>query len=365
MDSRGWRRGSLPAPYNAGVPDSPLAFVTDEPMLHQFLGYLADVRRRIDAGEEEVELHVHPARVEEISHAFSRMVRSGEERLHQLARLLARSVYGEEFDLRSVVIGQVESTGERFLLQQPIQERLLFGLTDLDLGQRILQRVRFSTADGWHPVQLVANAVEYLPTGESPRGVHKIISRIKAEEEVWNKVVDELFDLDSLVRKDKELRPLSPYVKDVFGLKFVVTSPREARALQQHLVDLRWTRAQLEAGRVTPEDDTFGLKFVETKDYLARSGRKRSDWMAIKSVVQWHGKSFEIQVQPLRNYYRERERATGESHDMHKAQREAVRDEVAARIPLFGFTRDLLKWLFGGRDGDAPSHPRVRLRVED
>lgn len=344
--------------------DSPLAFVTDDPLLHQFLGYLADGRRRIDAGEQDVVLRFHPDRMEEIHHAFRRMVREGEERLHQLARLLARSVYVEGFDLRSVVIGQVAGTSERFLLQQPLAERLLFGLTDLDLGQRLLARVRYAVGDELRTVQLIANAVEYLPTGDSPRGVHKIISRIKAEEEVWNKVVDELFDLDTLVRRDKKLNPLSQYVKDVFGLKFVVTSPRQARELHDFLVDLEWSRDELRAGRVEPRSSTVQMEFVETKDYLARAERKTSDWQAIKSVVRWHERSFELQVQPLRNYYRERERATGESHDMHKARRESVRDEVAGRVPLFGFYRDLLRWLFGGRLGEAPAHPGVRLELD-
>ena len=41
--------------------------------------------------------------------------------------------------------------------------------------------------------------------------------RIKAEEEIWNKVVDEIFEVDSLVERDKELRHLSRYVKKFPG----------------------------------------------------------------------------------------------------------------------------------------------------
>ena len=32
-------------------------------------------------------------------------------------------------------------------------------------------------------------------------GVFKCISRIKAEEEIWNKVVDEIFEIDNLVKR--------------------------------------------------------------------------------------------------------------------------------------------------------------------
>ncbi len=260
-------------------------------------------------------------------------------------------------------VREVVETEERFLLQQSLEEHLLFGLTDLDLGQRLLARVKFTTGDGLSDVRLVANAVEYLPQGENELGVHKVISRIKGEEELWNKVVDELFHLDRIVERDKQLRPLSRYVKDVFGLKFVVSSVSEVPAVHARLLAKSWMRAELEEAGVTPQEGTYRLELVETKDYLTLQGRKGSDWMAIKSVVRWWGKPFELQIQPLRNHYRERERVTRESHDQHKARREQLRDEVAARIPLFGFYRDLLRWAFGGQQGQPPQHPGVELRV--
>jgi len=345
------------------VRDSPLSLVTDDPLLRQFIEYLDHVRRQVEA-EGGAVLELHGSRLAEVHHAFRRMVRSGEERLHRLARLLAREVYDGDFDLRSVVVGEVAATGERFLLQQALEERLLFGLTDLDLGQRLLSRVKFRAGDDLSEVGLVANAVEYLPRTENALGVHKVISRIKAEEELWNKVVDELFGLDAIVRRDKELRPLSRYVKDVFGLKFVVGSVAQVPAVHERLVGRSWTRSELGSAGVPLGDDVYRLEVLETKDHLSLRTRKGSGWTAIKSVARWWGTTFELQIQPLRNYYRERERVTRESHDQHKGRRDALRDEVAARLPLFGFYRDLLRWAFGGRTGPPPSHPGVVLRVD-
>ena len=57
-----------------------------------------------------------------------------------------------------------------------------------------------------------------------------MISRIKAEEEIWNKVCDEIFRIDELLERDKKLRALSRYVKDVFGVKVVVRHPRRTQA---------------------------------------------------------------------------------------------------------------------------------------
>jgi hypothetical protein len=99
------------------------------------------------------------------------------------------------------------------------------------------------------------------------------------------------------------------------------------------------------------------------KDYLNSRGRKRSGWQAIKSVVRWHGKTFEIQIQPLRNFLHEREQLTTESHSGFKAQREQVRDEIAKQIPLFGFYRDLLQWLFADGDGKPPTFKGIRVEV--
>jgi hypothetical protein len=110
---------------------------------------------------------------------------------------------------------------------------------------------------------------------------------------------------------------------------------------------------------------TERLQFIEVKNYLEGTQRKRTGWEAIKSVVAWSNKTFEIQIQSLRNYLREQERLTKESHTSFKANREQVRAQVAERIPLFGFYQDLLLWLFLNPDGEPPSHERVILRVID
>ena len=82
-------------------------------------------------------------------------------------------------------------------------------------------------------------------------------------------------------------------------------------------------------------------------------------------MVVWSNKTFEIQIQSLRNYLREQERLTKESHTSFKANRERVRDQVADRTPLFGFYQELLRWLFLNPGGPPPSHERVILKVVD
>ncbi len=356
----------MPDPTWTNPRQSPLWMVTREPLIHQFVGYLQDARRQLlERPGQRHELVLSRSRAAEVTHAFGRTVRQGEERLHRLARLLADHLYAGRHELRSVVVGEIPGSGERFLLQQPLSVSQLYGLTDMDLGQRLLARVRLDGPSGLVRPRLVANAVEYLPVDENPWHAHKIISRIKAEEEVWEKVVDEIFDVDSLIQRDKELRAMSRFVKDVFGLKIVVGSAADAPRVHAELASLRWDADFLAEHRVAAGEDTATLRMIETKDYLSREGRKRSGFMAIKSVVGWWDATFEVQVQPLRNYYRERERITRESHDAHKLRREALRERLAHQVPLMAFMRDLLRWLFGGQHGAPPEHPDVALALVD
>ncbi len=107
------------------------------------------------------------------------------------------------------------------------------------------------------------------------------------------------------------------------------------------------------------------LRFVEVKDYLSSDQRKKTGWEAMKSVVQWWDKTFEIQIQPLPNFHHEREYLTRESHNSFKLNREQVRKQVAEQVPLFRFYQDLLQWLFLSPQLPAPVHGGVKaLLVE-
>lgn len=333
--------------------------VTREPRVTQLVAYLQAQSAKIlgEPAEQHV-LHFSRAELEGIREAFAQTIRRGESKLHHLGGLLSQTLFGGPYELDSVVIGQVEGTRERFTLVQTLSPAELYGLTDLDLGTRQLARLRF---DGWRRANLVANFVEYQPQGLGSSGTYKIITRIKAEEEIWNKVVDEIFALDELVSKDKQLRKLSRYVKDVFGLKIVVGEADHVRLLHERLEGYRWELSELSALGIPASEGTDRLEFVEVKDYLDQS--KKSGWKAMKSVVRWWDDTFEIQVQTLRNYLRERERLTRESHSSFRLRREQVRDQVAEAVPLFGFYRDLLRWLFLEPQEPPPSFPSVCVDV--
>jgi len=281
-----------------------------------------------------------------------------------LGALVADKLFSADYDLKSVVIGEIPSSQVRFEYAQPIRIETLLAETDLDLGNRILSRMAMRGVDAFETPRLVANFVEYQPTRLNPLTVHKMISRIKAEEEIWNKVCDEIFSLDELISRDKDLRQLSHFVKDVFGLKVVVGDAQNASRLQHALETMKFSDNELVQAGIELDAGHSALKFVEVKDYLTGPQNKQSGWEALKSVVQWWDGVFEIQIQPLSNYFREREMLTRESHAAFKANREHVRNELAQRIPLMGFYRDLLYWLFVAPDAPPPQFNHVEVRVE-
>jgi hypothetical protein len=344
---------------------SPLWLVSSEPALSELVVTLQRARAAYAERPGSTQaLRFSLRRLREARDGFAAMIRRGELQLHRLSRLLCDRLL-RSYQRQGVIIGQVEGTGERFTLTVDVSPDELFACTDLDFGTRRLDRLRVLNGGEAERATLVSNVIEYQATEPNGLSIYKIVSRVKAEEEIWNKVTDEIFNLDGIVLRDKKLRHLSRYVKDVFGIKIVVGTARAAYKTQSRLARLTWKAAHLRDVGVEPGDLSRSLNFVEVKDYLSRAHRKRSGWSALKSVVRWCGKTFELQVQPLSNYLHERELLTQESHAAFKLKRERVRDEVAAQLPLFAFYRDLLRWLLIEPVGRPPRHDGIRVLLDD
>jgi hypothetical protein len=334
---------------------SPLWMLGTSPKLEGLVHFLTAIKERLTEEEDApVALCFSNEYLGEVRREFNEMLRQGEARLHELAYLLSQQLLSV-FQVQSVVIAEAPTSHERFSVVQMLNPESLFNITDIDLGTYQLKKLLIRDGESWSTPALVSNVVEYVATKPNVHGVHRIFSRIKAEEEIWNKVTDEIFLLDTLVKRDKTLVSYSRFVKDVFGLKIVVGTEKEARLCHDFLEQVRFMPNPSVAGYE-------GLEFIETKEHLEESDRKASGWQAIKSVVRWGGRTFEVQVQPMHNYLAEKEQLTSESHSGFKSRREAIRDQIAKDIPLFQFYRDLLKWLFlNENDVPVPSFQHVTL----
>jgi hypothetical protein len=345
-----------------------------DPVLHQFISYLAE-RKAEQENNPELHVRIELSRdfIKSVRESFKQNILEGERQLHVLSHLLSAIFLDGEFELHSNVIGALPDSDDRpFHIRERINRENLFSITDIDLGNQMLDNFRYRKEDQWVPLDLSANFVEYLPQRQTTTGVNRLTSRVKAEEELWNKVTDEIFHVDQLVSKDKHLRQYSKYVKDIFGIKIVCEDEAACFDVHTKVVQLAASKPsidqldahdplsiseQLLSGRFTPEDDLSEhshrlLKFLETKDYLSCPPEtlKKTGWKALKSVVEWHGRLFEIQFQPLSNYYLELDHMAGPSHKSFKIVRDSMREDLVQQIPLYGFYRDLLKMLFLGTD---------------
>ena len=344
---------------------SPLWMVTTEPLLNELFVRLQQLRLElIEDPATPRQLQFSRAHLERVRQAFANMICHGEEKLHRLCQLICHS-FLTSYQIQSVVIGEIETTKERLTISQGIAAEDLYSTTDIDLGTRQLSKLQFFDGQSWSKANLVANMVDYQPAEINSYGIHKIISRIKAEQEIWNEVVDEIFDLDRIVARDKKLRHLSRYVKDIFGIKIVVGGLVDVHEVQSALIDMTWSDEDLQRVQIEPQAETRRLQFVEVKDYLTPGQQKRSGWEAMKSVVRWSDKTIEIQIQPLGNFLHERELLTKESHTSFRFRREQVRGQVAEQIPLFRFYQELLRWLFLNPNASSPVYQGVTLSLVD
>lgn len=339
---------------------SPLMMAMHDPVLHRFISFLAEKKAEQEANPgKHLEIELDREMILSVRESFRQNILDGERHLHILSHLLASVLLQGEFELHSNVIGVLpgDDDDRPFLIRERINRETLFSVMDIDLGNQMLDNFRYKKDKDWVPLQLSANFIEYLPAGRLDMGVNRLTSRVKAEEELWNKVTDELFMIDQLVSRDKHLRRYSKFVKDIFGIKIVCDDDATCLKIHEKLLTVTvagrdWEKLDelafvaLPAHGRLPSDKL--LEFVETKDYLTcePSERKKTGWRAIKSVVRWYDRLFEIQVQPLNNYYLEIDHMAGPSHRSFKLNRDTMRDEVARHIPLYGFYRDLLKMLF-------------------
>lgn len=337
---------------------SPLLMAMHNPVLHQFISYLASKKdEQEEKPEEHVEIEISRQLIAKVRESFRASILDGEWHLHSLGHLLASILLDGEFELHSNVIGALPGEeGRPFLIRERISRDTLFSVTDIDLGNHMIDNFRYHKGDQWVPIGLSANFIEYVPFSRPASGVNRLTSRVKAEEELWNKVTDEIFGLDDLVTRDKQLQKYSKFIKDVFGLKIVCEDDATCMRVHEQLETMTLSASDVArlqelcdlSVSVDRSEPERLLEFIETKDYLNcdTSKMKKTGWKALKSVAKWKGRLFEIQIQPLANYYLELDHMSGPSHRSFKTQRDTLRDEIARRYPLYRFYRDLLKMLF-------------------
>ncbi len=328
-----------------------------EELLSSLARHLEALRSATKSGGATPVLKLRRTDIEYCRDTWDEAVLRGEHRLYDIAALVCMTLSGTHHfqHVARVVMGlkeEEETAGStRIVIEEHITRENLKRITDYSLAQRIARRYRYRASHDQPFGSLYPRAsfLELWPletTEEAP--ATRVLTRVKTNDQIWNKVCDALFEIDLLLARDKILNPRSKYIKDVFGIKVLTPRKADSYRCEQLLVDARWTSETLvEVG--LPEGPGFGrLELVERKDYLAlpEHEKKRTGWEAIKNVYRWGGHLFEVQIQTEANYFLEALHLTDTSHRTFEMQRRQMRRDFEARIPHYGEFRRLMKLLF-------------------
>ncbi len=340
--------------------DSPLAFLIRDERTQRLLSRLAI---QLDALRAEAEggaaAPVLVLQEDEILYARSQWedaVLLGEQRLHDLATLWAWGLFGTrrlELAARIIASPKREVESRRITIEETLSREELHQMSDQRLAARIARRYRYrSRGRGAAFDKLLARAsfLELRPLELGPSAhVTRLMTRVKLDDQIWNKVADLFFDIDELLERDKLLGPLSKYVKDVFGLKLLTMKREAAYAVADDIDRLEFGAEDLELLGIPKADSKVDL--IETKDYLALppEQKKKTGWEALKNVYRWCGQVFEVQIQTEANYFLETHDLSDTSHHTFHMKRDELRSSLDERVPHYKDLRLVLKTLFRSR----------------
>ncbi len=354
----------LQSQLQVGVQDSPIALLVRNDRTNRLLAGLAQQLDALQlASTKGDELPVLEMSVREVAYAraqWQAAVLAGEHRLYDLATLLTwKLARTRRIQLVArVLVGpseEAEKDGARIVIEETITRQRLKRTTDHTLAARIARRYKYRTAVNEPFGKLYARAsyleLRPLETSEDIAAT-RVLTRVKANDQIWNKVCDALFDVDAVVQRDKMLNAGSKYIKDVFGIK-ILTARRE----DSYRVDALMSQMAFEPELVAELALSAGeriehlppLELVERKDYLSLppEQKKRTGWEAIKNVYRWGGQLFEVQIQTEANYYAEAWDLSNTSHRTFEMQRRNMRRQLEERVPHYREFRRILKAIFG------------------
>lgn len=308
-------------------------------------------------------LELARAEIENCRDTWEEGVLTGEHHLYDLATLIARALTGTRHiqHVARVVMGRKEEEegpgSQRIVIEETITRENLKRVTDYSLAQRIARRYRYRASHD-QPFGVLyprASFLELWPlTTAEDAPATRVLTRVKTNDQIWNKVCDALFAVDSLVQRNKIVNTSSKYIKDVFGIKVLTPRKIDSYRCDDILESQRWSAEQLHELGLDPASDLGGLTLVERKDYLAlpQDQKKRTGWEAIKNVYRWGAQHFEVQIQTEANYFLEALHLTDTSHRTFEMQRRNLRRELERVVPHYADYRRLLKLLFRREDDE-------------
>lgn len=353
---------------------SPLALMVRDERTQRVLsalsGQLEALRAATSVGTSAPVLTLRRDDIEHVRQQWEAEILRGEHRLYALGILLARVLLGTrrlQLVARIVASPAKETGSARLVIEETLTREELERYTDHSLASRIARRYRYRRGhrNPFGKLVIRASLLEIRPLEAAPGALGiRVMTRVKVDEQVWNKVCDAFFDIDAIVARDKLLNQSSKYIKDVFGIK-VLTAERDASyRVHKRLETLEFQQSDLE--ELGCADAPRSMQLMESKDYMALppEQKKQTGWEALKNVYRWYGHVFEMQIQTEANYYLEASDLSNTSHRTFEMQRTALREALDAQVPHYREFRDVLKVLFRPDRGEESPRLPEWLRVE-
>lgn len=317
-------------------------------LLAQLSGHLDELRK----GTAK-ELTLNEQELDYARNQWEEAVLKGERQLHALAGLLAERLTGTQNlqPVARIVAGpKVEiEQGARIVIEETVSRERLMSTTDFGLSTDLVNAYRYRPqgSDDYERLYARASFLEFRPLTATENSLAaRVMTRVKANDSIWNKVCDALFDIDNLVERDKILNPRSKYIKDVFGIKVLTHHQESSYAAEEALNQMSFTAAELSDVGGNP----FGtrLELIERKDYLGGDPRfhKQTGWRAIKNVYRWCDALFEVQFQTEQNYFLEVHDLSDASRRTFDMQRRQLRWDLEDKVNHYADYRRLLKAIF-------------------
>ena len=341
---------------------SPLALLTTDGRVHALFALLAgqlEAMREADVrGERPPVLRLRSSDVEYARARWDDSILRGERLLYNLATLLAWRFLGTR-DFQTVVrivAGPDEGyePESRIVIEERLDPSTFERVSDHTLASRIAQRYQYRPHhdEPFGRLYPRASFLEFRasdPADEPNVAVAtRVLTRLKVDEQIWNKVCDAFFGIDDLVQRDKILNTMSRFIKDIFGIKVLTPTPEASFEVDRALATMRFRPDELAALGVEAAAAAEELRVIERKDYLTPppSERKQTGWAAIKNVHRWAGQIFEVQIQTESNYVGEQSRLSSASHFTFQMRRRVLRHRLEEVVPYYREFRRVLKALF-------------------
>lgn len=288
-----------------------------------------------------------------VRHELTEHHKVSEKKLSALGQLLIERFTCGAYTTSSLVTAQLGMSGDIFTLTQMIPN--LNGGADSELLAS--QQLREMSVEDSTPV-MVDHSLEYQADEWNEFGVHRVIARARPGKDLWMVIADSLFGFEDSLPDVKHVD------EDMYHLKIVVEDSENAMKLHRYLRNIEWTDSELREKDIPIEAATREVVLVEESTHTAQDlghmvtlGHDATGDRT--SVVNWSGAGMQIRIQTLDEHYAETEMISMMNRERLSIRKQLQQERLASVSPLYGFTRNIMKWMLTSDAARLTSPPSM------